>query len=420
MYDIIIIGAGASALMAAWDLSVAGKKVVVIEAKDRIGGRVLDIYDPRFTTPVELGAEFMHGDLELTQFIAKKARADIYERKGDVLKYENGKLMQSDFIEDYSVLEKKFRQLKQDISVLDFINTYLNEDEHQELRKSLVKYVEGYYAADLSQVSTFALRNEMQNSSDKQFSLTNGYMPLLNFMRSEAEKNGCRFVLSSPVSAIEWRQGHVSVRTKQQSITASAVLITVSIGVLQSESLQFIPDITDRVTAAKQLGFGNVIKIVMQFEKPFWKEKEETKKLSFLFSEEDIPTWWTMHPRNSNELVGWLGGPKAKELQYANEEEIKQKALRSLSNIFSIDQIHLDQMLITFHYFNWMNDPRTLGAYSYDVVNGDHFKQIIKQPVSQTIFFAGEGLYEGPEIGTVEAALFTGRNAARQILKNSL
>src|SRR6476620_9672305 len=123
-YDILIIGAGASGLMAAWDLSVAGKRVAILEAKDRIGGRIFDIHDDRVSIPVELGAEFIHGDLELTNFILKKANAKTYERSGDVYKYEEGGIQESDFIEDYSLLSEKFKQLKYDISVQQFFDQY--------------------------------------------------------------------------------------------------------------------------------------------------------------------------------------------------------------------------------------------------------------------------------------------------------
>jgi monoamine oxidase len=99
-----------------------------------------------------------------------------------------------------------------------------------------------------------------------------------------------------------------------------------------------------------------------------------------------------------------------------SSEEILQKALRSLSEVFEVDVTVLQQKLKGWQVANWVKDPYSCGGYSYEVVNGKEIKQIIKQPIENTIFFAGEGLYGGPEIGTVEAALFTGRETAHQMI----
>ena len=115
-------------------------------------------------------------------------------------------------------------------------------------------------------------------------------------------------------------------------------------------------------------------------------------------------------------LTGWSGGPHADAIKDLSEKEILQKALESLSKIFSVDITQLQQKLRGWQVANWVNDRCSCGSYSYEVVNGRTFKQIIKTPIEQTIYFAGEGLYDGPEIGTVEAALFTGRETSHQMI----
>src|SRR4051794_20329931 len=126
MHDVIIVGAGACGLMAAWELVQTGKKVAVIEARDRIGGRAFTMNDEKFLMWVELGAEFIHGNLKLTQLLLKKAAINFYKVSGDMWQKENGHLQkQKDFIEDYADLEKKFKLLKTDISIAEFINNHL-------------------------------------------------------------------------------------------------------------------------------------------------------------------------------------------------------------------------------------------------------------------------------------------------------
>lgn len=424
-FDIIVIGAGAAGLMAAWELAQTGKRTAAVEAKDHVGGRTHTITDKNFNLPVELGAEFVHGDLELTQMLLKKASVDQYTVKGDIWQDEDDELdEQRDFIEDYSTLNKKFKEVKEDIPVAEFIEKHLQGKEFEEARFTLKNYVEGYYAADTKKASTFALREELNTSSDKQYRVEGGYIKLIDYLHQQCLKKEVQFFLSSPVKEIKWNQEGVEVVTKQKSITAKKVVVTVPVGVLQSETIRFSPSIPRTINAAKKLGFGPVIKTVLQFDEAFWKKKEFTQqkdlqKLSFIFSKAVIPTWWTYYPKDAAMLTGWSGGPHAEEIKDLSDEEILKKALQSLSEIFNVSVNLLRLKLKGWHIANWVNDPFSCGGYSYEVVNGKKIRQIIKQSIENTIFFAGEGLYDGPEIGTVEAALYSGRETAHQIIASS-
>lgn len=421
-FDVIVIGTGASGLMAAWELVQTGKRTAVIEAKDRIGGRTHTIHDNNFQLPVELGAEFVHGNLELTKMLLKKAGAEQYKVSGDIWQNEDESLdEQSDFIEDFSALNKKFKELKEDISVSEFINDYLKGDEFEEARFTLKNYVEGYYAADTHKASTFSLREELTTSDDEQYRIEGGYIKLIAYLYNQCKEKGVQFFLSCPVKKINWKKDDAEVVCEGETFHARKVLITAPVGVLQSETIRFTPAITDTINAAKKLGFGPVIKTLLQFDEPFWKNEKFTRgkdldKLNFIFSKAIIPTWWTYHPKHVAMLTGWSGGPNAEKIKDLSDQEILLNAIQSLSEIFSIDKTLLQQKLKGWHVANWVNDPYCCGGYSYEVVNGSNYKQIIKTPIENTIFFAGEGLVDGPEIGTVEAALSSGRETAFNVI----
>src|SRR5215216_1186799 len=190
-FDIIIIGAGAAGLMAAWELVQAGRSVALLEARDRIGGRIYTVDDERFELPVELGAEFIHGELAFTQLLLKTSGTGQYKVSGDIWQRHEGNLdEQNDFIEDYSALNKKFKELKHDISVAEFIEKYLNEDQFEEARFSLKNYVEGYYAADTLKASTFSLKEELNKPDEDQFRVEGGYVKLLNYLSAECRAKG--------------------------------------------------------------------------------------------------------------------------------------------------------------------------------------------------------------------------------------
>ena len=375
-FDVIVIGAGAAGLIAAWELVQTGKRTAVIEAKDRVGGRAHTIHDNNFELPVELGAEFVHGDLELTKTLLKKAGVEKYKVSGDIWQNEDESLdEQSDFIEDFSALNKKFKELREDISVAEFINDFLKGDEFEEARFTLKNYVEGYYAADTHKASTFSLREELTTSDDEQYRIEGGYIKLIDYLHNQCKEKGVQFFLSFPAKEIKWKKDDVEIVCEGKTFGAKKVLVTVPVGVLQSEAVRFSPAITDTIHAAKKLGFGPVIKTLLQFDEPFWKYEKFTQgkdldKLSFIFSKAIIPTWWTYHPKHVAMLTGWSGGPHAEKIKDLSNEEILLNAIQSLSEIFSIDKILLQQKLKGCHVANWVNDPHSCGGYSYEVVNG--------------------------------------------------
>jgi monoamine oxidase len=253
-FDSIIIGAGAAGLIAAWELSLAGRKVAVVESANRIGGRIHTIHDPAFELPVELGPEFIHGNLHPTTDLLKRAGIDVYDVKGTIWQHHDGRLQeQSDFIEDDNLLGKKFKQLHQDISVADFLDNYLQEEKLEELHYTLKNYVEGYYAADTQKASTYALRDELNGKDEQQFRVEGGYARLATYLHQQCILHDVIFYPGQRAEKVEWQKNHVTVTAGDRVFTAKQVLITVSMGVLQTERITFIPALSKQMAAARQL-----------------------------------------------------------------------------------------------------------------------------------------------------------------------
>ncbi|MFL5774347.1 MAG: flavin monoamine oxidase family protein, partial [Flavisolibacter sp.] len=216
VYDIIVIGAGATGLMAASEIAMTGKSVAVIEARDRAGGRIHTINDPDFELPVEMGAEFIHGKLDPTFTLLKKASAPPYNVTADIWQHEDGIIReQKDFVEDPRLLGRQFKQLEHDISVNDFIENYLQGDEFEDVRFTLKNYVEGYYAADTLKSSTFSLRDDLQGSDEKQYRAEGGYGKMIAYLYEECLKHDVSFLLSQPVKEVAWRRQHVVIKTER-------------------------------------------------------------------------------------------------------------------------------------------------------------------------------------------------------------
>lgn len=137
--------------------------------------------------------------------------------------------------------------------------------------------------------------------------------------------------------------------------------------------------------------------------------------MGYLFSQEEIPTWWSQFPERSTVFTGWVGGPDAWAKKDATDDELLAESLQSIANIFKKDIDELQSQIRSWYIINWTNRPFIQGSYAYDTVEAPFARKTLNTPVKDTLFFAGEYLYEGPAMGTVEAALTSGKNVAEKI-----
>ncbi len=429
--DILIIGAGSAGLMAARKLVKAGKKVIVLEARDRCGGRIHTIDKKSFFKHVELGAEFIHGDLPVTLNLLKEAGISYFPATAEMWRYQNGQLKQEDFFTDgWDSLLKHLNSLEKDTSISAFMKRQFKGKKYEGLKNTVWKFVSGYDTADPNKASAFALRKEWQSEDESaQHRIEGGYCAMIKYLDQECKAGGGVVNLNSAVKDIYWEPGQVKAVTTNGTVyKAKQIVIALPLGVLQAGedekgAVTFHPPIGKHNDAIKAMGFGTVIKILLEFKEPFWMDKsaeelagKSLKNMGYLFSDEVIPTWWTQTPQTSSVFTGWLGGPAAAEKKDLSELELLKLALRSLSNIFNRDAEDLHDKLIAFNIMNWTAEPFTRGSYAYDTIAAPTSRKTLSTPVDDTLFFAGEYLYEGPAMGTVEAALTSGDEVAERII----
>ncbi len=420
--DILIIGAGAAGLMAAKELSGKGKKVMVLEAKPQAGGRIHTVHDDGFLQPVEAGAEFIHGNLPITLRLLKEARIKYTKAKGEMLRSEGGKWKETDEpVVDWDELLQKMNNLQQDTTLTQFLNNHFGDAKHVALRNSALQYAQGFDAVDPDTASVFALREEWQHEEEDTYRVEGGYVQLINHLLTSCKEHNAVVLFDKPVASIEWKEGEVTVTTTtQETFQAQQAIVTVPIGVLAANEgtpnfIQFKPQLPQIEKAAKEIGYGNVIKILFQFSS-FLGQKQ--KDALFFISDQTIATWWTQQPSDYPLLTGWIAGKKADEFTRKSREEIKQLALQSLATIFNKKEDELTKWLTAFHIVNWQNDVYAKGAYSFNMVGSEKAKQVLNEPIQNTLFFGGEALYSGTSGGTVEAALVNGLSVVKKILED--
>src|SRR5262249_28065953 len=154
------------------------------------------------------------------------------------------------------------------------------------------------------------------------------------------------------------------------------------------------------------IGFGNVVKILMRFTTKWWTDggRHDLSDLSFLFSRARVPVWWTQYPSELPVLTGWFAGPKADTVARLTEPDLVTMGLESLAEIFNVPRDRITRDLITSQAINWGNDRFARGAYSYATPKTDQALAALRKRNGGAVFFAGEALYARRDMGTVEAA----------------
>jgi monoamine oxidase len=422
LIDVLIIGAGAAGLLAARQLASTGRRVQLLEARAYLGGRAHTLTPPGFTRPIEAGAEFIHGEAPLTRGLLREAGIGWQDTTGETYQVKNGEIQdEGAFFAYLPLLLEKLQALDHDLPLADFLAREFVGDEHAALRAMATQFAEGYDAADPGRASAWALREEWAaDGVDDSPRPVGGYGPLLHWLAAQAQAAGATVQLGTPVREICWQPGRAEVvTTTGTSYHARQVLCTVPLGVWQLPEnqpgyLRFTPELPAHRAAAAQLGFGPVIKIVLEFQDNFWQGR--LPDMEFLLSDAPIPTWWTQLPDPRPLLTGWLAGPAAQRHQSDSDEAILAQSLASLAGLLATPLATLQAQLRASYVRNWGTEAYAHGAYSYATVGSQAARAALATPVANTLFFAGEGLHHGIDSGTVEAALASAQAAVRVML----
>jgi monoamine oxidase len=414
-YDIIIIGAGCAGLMAMKELLAAGHSVCLLEASGHAGGRIATVIEKGFDMPVETGAEFIHGKLPLTRKLLRKAHIPYQPIEGRMVSVSNGKWDKGEAHEKHwGELMHQLRKQKTDITIRAFLEKYFSGNEYKGLRNAVQRFAEGFDLADIDKASILSVKKEWQHEEQTQYRIPGGYKQLVDYLQNDCLIMKGKLYFNCAARTIDYRRNHVMVTTSnKKKFEAKRLIVTASMGVLQAGLIKFKPGLGAQQDAIMQIGFGSVIKILLQFSRPFWKDKGDDA--GFFITNEKIPTWWTQLPADNNLLTGWLGGSEAAKRSKQKEAIILRDALLSLSSVFSIEPTLLKKQLVHYKIVRWQDHKYVRGGYSYSTLFSEKAIEILSEPVAGTIFFAGEAIYSGESGGTVEAALQSGLAVAKKV-----
>jgi monoamine oxidase len=433
-WDVVIVGAGAAGLSAARALCEAGRSVLLLEARDRIGGRIWTRQEIDTDVPIELGAEFIHGQSPATLSILDEAGEAAVDVGGPHWTLLHGKLQKRTedlFDQVRNALKSADLPRRKDLSFQEFLQQGERFGLSDEAGALASRFVQGFDAADPVDVSAQSIAEEWCSGGmldEPQLRPLMGYGSVLGALVGKLNRARVHLQLHTVVKAVRWQRGAVDVEglflNQPFRVTASKLIITVPVGVLQLPegavgAICFSPELEQKRTALAGIVSGAVLKVVLRFRTGFWEELDDGRyrDASFFHSlETPFPTFWTSMPVRSPFLNAWIGGPPAAVLSEKTDAQIVHEALGSLYRMLGTSLLPGKAQLVAAFVHNWQRDPFACGAYSYvGVGHNGSARRSLAAPLEDTLFFAGEATDTEGEPATVSGALQSGTRAAREV-----
>jgi monoamine oxidase len=426
--DVLILGAGMAGLAAARALAERGLRVMILEARDRVGGRIHTLQTAEGV--VELGAEFVHGRAPELWALIEDAGATTAERDGSMLRESaDGELCEDEGMEDGGLFDplEQLADLEEDMSFAEWL---AKSDVPEQQRPSLRGYVEGFNAADANRISAISLgvqqKAEEAIGGERAWHILGGYSQLTTYLANRVREMGGEIRPNCAVLSVRWKTGEVTVETSAGTFRAPRCIVTLPLGVLQQANreggVRFDPE-PEALAHARRLAMGAAERFTMIFRERWWESSPRLKinalrSMSFLFtSRRTPPVWWTPHPEPEAlpKLTGWAGGPPAARLSVRSAEDLGSAACGELAAVFALQEHMIREALMATHRHDWSLDPFSRGAYSYVAAGALGAPGAMTKPEAGTLFFAGEHTDITGHWGTVHAALRSGLRAATQI-----
>jgi len=411
-----------------------GVQCLVLEARTRLGGRVHTIRDARSPIPIELGAEFVHGEAPELADIARDAGLTAVDVVGERWAAAHGRLTAlSDFWERIDrVLGRADATREPDRPLAALFAERPGGHRFARDRTLAREFVEGFHAAELGRISERAVAeggNPGEDPSEQRMArLMDGYGAVVDWLAAPV-RTGVQ--CGRIVERVAWEEGRVSVSATSaglaETYAARAVVVTVPISLLHGNasgpgSITFSPEVPDVRDAAARVAMGQVRRIALLLDRPLLelldeRRRDQLARLTFIHARGvEVPVWWTSFPVRANLVVGWAGGPAAIALEpYA--EALEGRAVASLADAMDLDVRRVARHVMASFAHDWGRDPFARGAYSYPLAGGSDAAKRLARPVRHTLFFAGEATDEEGRSATVHGAIASGYRAAAQVAR---
>ncbi|MFT4660637.1 MAG: monoamine oxidase [Patiriisocius sp.] len=403
---VLIIGAGAAGLYAGYILKSRGIDFKIIEASNKIGGRIGKL-SSFSDLPLDTGAQWLHGKNSIVGELIQKTKTKISKDNSDVVFWYQNKLVDS-LPQDVESLFQEGDGLP-DVSFKD----YATQNGFGTKYDFIVEGIAGDQGADANLLSVAENFREEKHwtSGEHDYKFHKTYSDLFtDHIVPEVVEN---VILNAPISKIDYSANQISASDNQgNTYRGNKVIITVPITILQDGDIEFIPPLhPSKKQAFDKIGMGAGMKVFLKFSESFYDENIIGGEVCAAYTDEKEGK-----DGNDNILLAFVMGHQAENLTaLGSDEAIAQALLAELDEMY---KGQASQFFLDAHVEDWTSKPFVRGAYSYSTIGIGNSRSISAQTVSNKLFFAGEAMNLNGHHQTVHGAVETAYREVSNILKS--
>ncbi|HMS73838.1 NAD(P)/FAD-dependent oxidoreductase [Gordonia sp. (in: high G+C Gram-positive bacteria)] len=424
-FDVVVVGAGVAGLAAARLLQIQGRRVVVLEARDRIGGRVVTERSGGRIT--DLGASWIHGidDAPLYDAVCGFGMRTAEFSVGSFQPYSrptayygpDGRRLSDDevaaFVDDLRVVDEMITDTIASVAsgttygqVVEAVLAAIDWESRrvERVREFLRHRTEEQYGVWIDDLDAHGLDDDETVGDEVVF--PDGYDQLVTHLA-----DGTDIRLGHVVTGVDWDPSGATVSLADKEFHAPTVVVTVPVGVLRSGSISFTPALPEPVSCAlNRLTMNNFEKIFLRFPRKFWADDVYAVR-----RQGPAGVWWhsfydltRLHGEPT--LLTFAAGPCAQAIRGWSDADVSASVMSSLREIYG-DAVDPESIVVT----HWRDDPFARGSYAYMMpgsTTADH--DVLATPIGGVLHLAGEATWTD-DPATVTAALLSGHRAAQNI-----
>ncbi|MGY6561381.1 MAG: flavin monoamine oxidase family protein [Luteibaculaceae bacterium] len=400
---VIVVGAGAAGLYAAFCLKQKGVDFLVLEAASTYGGRLGKIEGFANYT-LDSGAQWLHGKRNLVGALVKESKTKITLDSGNSRYWFNREL-KKDLPKNVDIFKGN------NLPDLDYQTYALQQGLGQDYQ-FIIENLAGDLGAAASRLSVYhtAKEDAMWTSGKGDFKFESTYFEFIEQHIALAVKD--KIILNTAVKSIDYSTDTITLTDASgNTYSAQKVILTVPVSILKRGDIAFTPPLpANKTEAFSKIGMDAGIKVFLKFKEKFYHQYVSGGEICAAYIDDAVGK-----PQHDNVLMAFVMGTQAEKLSALGSDLAIEKEL--LKELDAMYRGKASKNIVATYVQDWSKNPFVAGAYSYGTVGMGNARAVAAESVEDKLFFAGEAMNLNGHHATVQGAMETGRAMAVNIIE---